>query len=137
MTLVSIELLSGCHFGHHCCRRMSPILIKRRGWSILINFYINLINLLQSFHSSLRKICARPPTPPAVWHHQIHAAGGVSGSITMVMVFVRSFVLFVWCHNLLYVDEYHQITLRWHYGHYLVYHPCVHHTLCNTYGIKH
>jgi hypothetical protein len=30
------------------------------------------------------KLCERPPTPPAAWIHQIHAAGGVSDSITMV-----------------------------------------------------
>ena len=34
--------------------------------------------------------CARPPTPQATWGHQIHATGGASGFITMVMVFVRS-----------------------------------------------
>ena len=38
---------------------------------------------------------ARPPTPQAAWVHQIHAAGGASGSTTMVMVFVMWFVLFV------------------------------------------
>ena len=38
---------------------------------------------------------AKPPTPQAAWIHQIHAAGGVSGSTTMVMVFVMLFVLFV------------------------------------------
>jgi hypothetical protein len=39
---------------------------------------------------ALKDICARPPIPQAVWYHQIHDAGGVSGSITIVMVFVRS-----------------------------------------------
>jgi hypothetical protein len=40
--------------------------------------------------------CARPPTPAgAVWIHQIHAAGGVGGYTTMVVVFVWLFVLFV------------------------------------------
>ena len=33
--------------------------------------------------------CARPPTSQAACVHQIHAAGGVSGSNTMVMVFVK------------------------------------------------
>ena len=33
--------------------------------------------------------------PTAAWIHQIHATGGVSGSTTMVMVFVMLFVLFV------------------------------------------
>jgi len=31
--------------------------------------------------------CARLPTPRAVWVQQIYAAGGASGSTTMVMVF--------------------------------------------------
>jgi len=35
------------------------------------------------------RACARTPTPRAAWDHQIHAAEGVSGSTTMVMVFVR------------------------------------------------
>jgi hypothetical protein len=41
------------------------------------------------------KIYGMPPTPLAVWIHQLHATGGVSGSTTMVMVFVMLFVLFV------------------------------------------
>jgi hypothetical protein len=48
---------------------------------------------------ALEKLCARPPTPPRVWVHQIHNAGGASGSATMLMVFARSFVLFVRSHN--------------------------------------
>ena len=39
---------------------------------------------------------AKPPTPQAAWIHQIHAAGGASGSNTMVMLFVMLFVIFVW-----------------------------------------
>ena len=36
------------------------------------------------------KLCASPPTPQAAWVHQIHhAAGGVGGFTTMVVVFVR------------------------------------------------
>jgi hypothetical protein len=35
------------------------------------------------------RICARLPTPQAAWVHQIRAAGGASGSTTMVMVFGR------------------------------------------------
>jgi hypothetical protein len=46
--------------------------------------------------SALEKICGGPSTPPAAWNHQIHAAGGASGSATMVMLFVMLFVLFVW-----------------------------------------
>jgi hypothetical protein len=44
---------------------------------------------------ALERICARPPTPQAAWVYQIHTAGGVSGSNTMVMLFVMVFVLFV------------------------------------------
>jgi hypothetical protein len=34
------------------------------------------------------KTCARPPAPRAAWYHRIHAAGGASSAITMVVVFV-------------------------------------------------
>ena len=68
------------------------------------SYYINLIGVISLFvyygpppttrdavsAAALEKICARPPTPWAVWVHQIHAAGGASGSTTTVMVFVRS-----------------------------------------------
>jgi hypothetical protein len=37
-----------------------------------------------------KQTSARPPTPQAAWVHQIHSTRGVSGSITMVMVFGRS-----------------------------------------------
>ena len=46
--------------------------------------------------AATEKVCARLPTPQAAWVHQIHAAGGVGGFTTMVMVFVILFVLFVW-----------------------------------------
>ena len=46
--------------------------------------------------AALEKICGGVPTPPAAWIHKIHAAGGASGSATMVMLFVMLFVLFVW-----------------------------------------
>jgi hypothetical protein len=45
---------------------------------------------------ALEKVCARQPTPLVVWVHQIHTPGGASSSAAMVMVFARSFVLFVW-----------------------------------------
>ena len=45
--------------------------------------------------AELERTCARPPTPQAAWVHQIHAAGGASGSNTMVMLFVMLFVIFV------------------------------------------
>ncbi len=37
--------------------------------------------------AATEKVCARPPTPQAVWVHQIHAAGGENSSI-MVGMFV-------------------------------------------------
>ncbi len=46
---------------------------------------------------SLEKVCTWFPTHPVVRVHQIHTAGGASGSATMVMVFSRSFVLFLSC----------------------------------------
>jgi hypothetical protein len=46
--------------------------------------------------AALEKNCGGPPTPPAAWIHQIHAAGGVSGSTTIVMLSVMLFLLFVW-----------------------------------------
>ncbi len=47
------------------------------------------MNLFKSFNIGFGKNQGRPPTPRVVWVHQIHAAGGASGSTTMVMVFVR------------------------------------------------
>jgi hypothetical protein len=52
----------------------------------------------------------------------------------MVMVFVRSIVIFVWSHNLSYVEEHHVITLIWGYMHYFVANPCLHHTILETRG---
>jgi len=60
----------GCRFGHHCCRRVSLILIKHRGKHKLIIFYINLLNLLNRFNggigTSMRKAA--------------HPSGGVGSS---------------------------------------------------------
>ncbi len=46
------------------------------------------MNLSKPFDGGLDKVCARPPAPWAAWIHQIHAAGGVGGFTTMVVVFV-------------------------------------------------
>ena len=46
------------------------------------------MNLFKSFDIGIGNIRGRPPTPRAAWVHQIHAAAGVGGSTTMVMVFV-------------------------------------------------
>jgi len=40
--------------------------------------------------AALKRACARMPTPWSAWVHQTHAAGGASGSTTMVMVLVSS-----------------------------------------------
>ena len=79
---------NGCCFGHHCCRWASLISIKHRGQYKLINFYFNLLNLLNRFDGVLEKSCTRPLTPQVAWVHQIHASWGVGGSTTMVMVFI-------------------------------------------------
>ena len=79
----------GCSFGHHCRRRMSPNSIKHRGQqNKLISTLILWIYWIASRVASERT-CTRPPTPQAAWVHQIHVAGGASGSTTMVMVFGR------------------------------------------------
>jgi hypothetical protein len=42
------------------------------------------------------KICARPPTPWAVWVHQIHTARGVGNYATIVVVFVVCLRCVLW-----------------------------------------
>jgi hypothetical protein len=72
----------------------------------------------------LDNIRARPPAHQAAWIHQNHAAGGVSGSITMVMVFFRSFVLFVRIFNLKGLTLLYYKVKR----HYFLIHLGMHHT---------
>jgi hypothetical protein len=75
--------------GHHCCWRASLISIKHRGPHKYINFYIYFVNnILNLFNCGLEKKNMHKATHPLpeAWHHQIHAAWGESGSITMVMV---------------------------------------------------
>ena len=74
-----------------CARMPAP-----RATSIHQIHDINLVNLLNYLMAASEKICARTPAPRATSIHQIHAAGGLGGSTTVVMVFVRWFVLFVW-----------------------------------------
>ena len=63
--------------------------------------------------AAMEQTFARLPTPQAAWVHQIHAAGGASSSITMVMVFVRSlcFLCGFWLgtHHL---DLFYLLTIR-------------------------
>jgi len=46
------------------------------------------MKLFKSFNSGLEKICARTSAPWVASNHQIHTAGGVGGSTTMVVEFV-------------------------------------------------
>ena len=90
----------GHRYGHHYCL-LQPDLRTHTGQHKLINVYFNVLNLLRRFAGNHRKNM-----------HRIHAAEGASGSITTVMVFVRSFVLFVQSCNSLYVNKYHIITRK-------------------------
>jgi hypothetical protein len=62
---------------------------------ILISTLIYRINLI-ALTVALEQTCARPPKPQAVWIHQIHAAGGMGGSATMVAVFIGLVVCCGW-----------------------------------------
>ena len=53
--LLAVANNNGCRFGHHCCRRASPISIKHRGQHKYINFYINFLSLLELFEGGLEK----------------------------------------------------------------------------------
>ncbi len=43
----------GCQYGHHCCQRMSPDLIKQGGRHKHVHFYFNLWNQLNLFNDGL------------------------------------------------------------------------------------
>ena len=71
------------------------------------------MNLFKSFDSGLRKkICARTPAPWTASNCQIHAARGVGGSTTMVVLVVvelccvMQFCLVVPSCHMSYVDKY-------------------------------
>jgi hypothetical protein len=67
---------------------MSPNSIKHKvNKNILISTLIQRIKQNPSAAAS-EQTSARPPAPRAAWYHQIHAAEGASGAITMVVVFV-------------------------------------------------
>jgi hypothetical protein len=64
---------------------------------------------------ALEQIHTRPPNPQAVWIHQIQAAGGTGGSITMVAVFSLLVVCCGWSHDVKsssYVENGTKITSR-------------------------
>jgi hypothetical protein len=46
------------------------------------------MNQTNPLTAASKQTCARLPVPQAAWYDQIHATGGVSGAITMVVVFV-------------------------------------------------
>ncbi len=105
----------GCHFGHHCCRRMSQhqlnVEIKT---NTLISTLIYWI-LLNPLTAASKNECARLPATRAEWYHWIHAAGGASGSITMVVVFVGCLCCCGWTRDITrpsYVKNCTKITLR-------------------------
>jgi hypothetical protein len=78
----------GCHLGHHCCRRTSQHQLNiEANTNILISTLFQLI-YVKFLIAASKIICVRLPALQAVWIHQIHTTGGVSGSITMVVVFV-------------------------------------------------
>ena len=87
---------SGCHFGHHCCRRTSPVRDHAEvNRNKLITALILWIYINPSI-AALEKICARASAPQAVSIHQIHTARGVGGSTTMVVVFVVCVCCVLW-----------------------------------------
>ncbi len=85
--------------------RSKKILIS----TLIYWFYQNPLTL------ALKQTWARSPTPQTVWIHWIHATGGVSGSITMVVVFVGCLCCCGWTRDVTsssYVKRYERITLR-------------------------
>jgi hypothetical protein len=50
--------------------------------------------------AALELACTRPPNPQAAWIHQIHAAGGMGGSTTMVAVFIGLVVFCGWTRDI-------------------------------------
>ncbi len=79
---------------------------------------------------TLDNICARPPAPWAAWNHQIHTAGGASGSIIMVVVFVGCLCCCGWTHDVTsssYIKWYKN-NLKMRLMHYFLIHVGMHHT---------
>jgi hypothetical protein len=59
---------NGCHFGHHCCLRMSPDLIKHKVDTniygpIYIYFYVTFLILARPFYSGLGKYMRKAARP--------------------------------------------------------------------------
>ena len=78
------------------------------------------MNKSKTFNGGLDKVMCKAPAPWAAWIHQIHVAGGVDSSTTMVVVFVVCLlcVCVVPCvlsghRHSSYVNNYRNITLRY------------------------
>ncbi len=101
------------HTGHHCCRQTSQI---REHTEVVITKLITTVIywfLQNPLIGASEQTWARPPTTRTVWIHRIHAAGGASGSITMVVVFVGCLWCCGWTRDVtssLYVKRYERIT---------------------------
>jgi hypothetical protein len=85
--------------------------------------------------ATLEQTWARPPTPQVVWVYQIHAAGGVGDSTTMVVMVVFDVCLgcicgLFWSSSIItccrHVSK--NNPLRWGYMRYKVGHPDLPHT---------
>jgi hypothetical protein len=73
------------------------------------------MNLTKPFNSGLGKGMRKAARPSAAWIHLIHATGGASGSITMVVVFVGCLCCCGWTRDVTsssYVKYGTKITLR-------------------------
>ncbi len=84
--------------------------------------------------AALKQTWARPPATRTVWIHWIHAAGGASGSITMVVVFDGCLCCCGWTRDVTsssYVKKGTKITLRLGLRRNILAHPCMHHTNCS------
>jgi hypothetical protein len=87
---------NGRRFGHHCPWQASDyIKIQEVERNIFISTFI--LGIYQNpLVAALQQTCARLPALQAAWIHQIHAAGGLGCSTTMVAVFV-SCLCFLCC----------------------------------------
>ncbi len=106
---------NGCHFGHHCCRRMNPNSIKHEVNKIMLISKLIYWIKQNPLASASGSICARLPAPWVTWIHWIHAAGGASGSTTMVVMFIVLCCGCVLRSNSSYIKKYQIITLRYAY----------------------
>ncbi len=130
-TLLAAADGNGCRFGHHRCRQTSQIrehaeVDRNKLMTTLIYWFYQTPST-----AVLEQTWARPPATWMSWNHQIHAAGGASGSITMVVVFVGCLCCCGWTRDVTsssYVKNGTKITSRWGWRHYFLIHLGVHPT---------